>query len=347
MIGSAFALSIVGVVSIYSATYWKGPELWDKQFVSLLLSIPLIIVLRFIDYRFWMRIAPYLYMLSLLLLVGVFILSPSIKGAKRWIYFGDFSFQPSEIGKLTLIFMLARIVEYKRSSWKEFSIFTVGLLLTVIPAGLIAIQPDLGTAVVFIFIFVAVIFISCISLKYLIGLLGLGIVSIPLVWNFLLRDYQKERILTFMDPTKDPLGAGYHIIQSKLAIGSGELFGYGFLNGPQNRLKFIPEQHTDFIFSLIGEEFGFIGALVVISLFIVLFLVGLSIASKSETLGGVIMGVGIISMLCIHMFVNIGMTIGLLPVTGIPLPFISYGRSGLITNMIAIGILSSLRRGET
>jgi len=320
--------------------------LWDKQFLSLLLSIPLVIALRFIDYKFWLRIAPYLYVLSLILLIGVFILSPSIKGAKRWIYFGDFSFQPSEVGKLALILMLARVVEYRRSSWKEFSIFIINIVLTIIPAALISIQPDLGTAVVFIFISVMVIFVSGTSLKYLLGLLGLGIVSIPAIWSFLLRDYQRERILTFLDPTKDPLGAGYHIIQSKLAIGSGELFGYGFLNGPQNRLKFIPEQHTDFIFSLIGEEFGFVGALVVISLFIILFWVGLSIAARSETLGGVIIGVGIVSMLCIHMFVNIGMTIGLLPVTGIPLPFISYGRSGLITNMIAIGILSSLRRSS-
>jgi len=320
--------------------------LWDKQFLSLLLSIPLVIALRFIDYKFWLRIAPYLYVLSLILLIGVFILSPSIKGAKRWIYFGDFSFQPSEVGKLALILMLARVVEYRRSSWKEFSIFIINIVLTIIPAALISIQPDLGTAVVFIFISVMVIFVSGTSLKYLLGLLGLGIVSIPAIWSFLLRDYQRERILTFLDPTKDPLGAGYHIIQSKLAIGSGELFGYGFLNGPQNRLKFIPEQHTDFIFSLIGEEFGFVGALVVILLFIILFWVGLSIAARSETLGGVIIGVGIVSMLCIHMFVNIGMTIGLLPVTGIPLPFISYGRSGLITNMIAIGILSSLRRSS-
>lgn len=270
-----------------------------------------------------------------------------MKGAKRWIYIGDFSFQPSEIGKLALILELGRLIEYRRSHWKESFIFFVSLGLTIIPAGLIAMQPDLGTGVVFIFISVVIIFASGISLRYLLGLLALGVMSIPAIWNFLLRDYQKERILTFIDPTRDPLGAGYHIIQSKLAIGAGKLFGYGFLNGPQNRLKFIPEQHTDFIFSLVGEEFGFIGALVIIILFMVLFLTGLSIASKSESVGGTIIGIGIISMLCIHMFVNIGMTVGLLPVTGIPLPFISYGRSGLITNMIAIGILSSLRRGET
>jgi len=312
----------------------------------LLFSIPLVIVLRFIDYRFWLRVAPYLYGISLILLISTLILSPSIKGAKRWIYIGDFSFQPSELAKLALILELARFIGYKKSRWKEFFILIMSLGLTVIPSGLIAMQPDLGTGVVFIFIFVVIIFISGISLKYILGLAGLGIISIPIAWNFLLRDYQKERILTFIDPSKDPLGAGYHIIQSKLAIGAGELFGYGFLNGPQNRLKFIPEQHTDFIFSLIGEEFGFIGALVVIILFMVLFLTGLSIAFKSESIGGTIIGIGIISMLCIHVFVNIGMTVGLLPVTGISLPFISYGRSGLLTNMIAIGILSSLRRGE-
>lgn len=243
---------------------------------------------------------------------------------------------------MALIIELSTLIDSKRGKWSESSLFMVSLALTSLPFLITALQPDLGTALIFIVIFMSVIFISGLHLKYLIGLITLGVTSIPLVWEYLLRDYQRERILTFIDPTRDPLGAGYHIIQSKLAVGSGGLWGYGLLNGPQNRLKFIPEQHTDFIFSLIGEEFGFIGSLTVILLFMILFVVGLYISFKSDTRSGTLIGVGIIAMLCVHMFINIGMTIGLLPVAGIPLPFISYGRSALIVNMVGIGILSSI-----
>lgn len=327
---------------MYSATYWKGPELWDKQFISVILTIPIVISLRFIDYKIWVKFAPHIYLISLLLLSATLVLAPPIKGAKRWLYIGGLNFQPAELTKLTLILILANLIGDKKNKWSDFPLFMVSLGLTFVPFLITALQPDLGTASVFIVIFMVIIFVSGIKLRYILSLTGLGIVSIPLAWKFLLRDYQRERILTFLDPNRDPLGAGYHIIQSKLAIGSGELFGYGFLNGPQNRLKFIPEQHTDFIFSLIGEEFGFIGSLLIIILFLSLFIIGLYISCKSDTREGLLVGIGIISMLCVHMFVNIGMTIGLLPVTGIPLPFISYGRSGLIVNMIGIGILSSI-----
>ncbi|MGC8972228.1 MAG: rod shape-determining protein RodA, partial [bacterium] len=318
--------------------------LWDKQFISVILTIPIIIILRYIDYKVWLRIAPYFYLISVILLGATLVMASPIKGAKRWLYIGGFSFQPSELAKLALIIELAAIIEHKKGKWRDLTIFTTGLGITLLPFLITALQPDLGTALIFIVIFVSIIFISGLPMKYLESLIVLGLISIPLAWKYLLRDYQKERILTFMDPTRDPLGAGYHIIQSKLAIGSGGLWGYGLLNGPQNRLKFIPEQHTDFIFSIIGEEFGFLGALVVILLFVMLFLVGLYISFKSDTRGGTLIGIGIISALCIHTFINIGMTIGLLPVAGIPLPFISYGRSALIVNMFEIGILSSISR---
>jgi rod shape determining protein RodA len=298
--------------------------------------------LRYIDYRLWLKIAPYFYLISIILLGATLVISSPIKGAKRWLYIGGFRFQPSELAKLALIIELSTLIDSKRGKWSESSLFMVSLALTSLPFLITALQPDLGTALIFIVIFMSVIFISGLHLKYLIGLIALGVTSIPLVWEYLLRDYQRERILTFIDPTRDPLGAGYHIIQSKLAVGSGGLWGYGLLNGPQNRLKFIPEQHTDFIFSLIGEEFGFIGSLTVILLFMILFVVGLYISFKSDTRSGTLIGVGIIAMLCVHMFINIGMTIGLLPVAGIPLPFISYGRSALIVNMVGIGILSSI-----
>jgi len=306
------------------------------------LTIPIIILLRYIDYRLWLKIAPYFYLISIILLGATLVISSPIKGAKRWLYIGGFRFQPSELAKLALIIELSTLIDSKRGKWSESSLFMVSLALTSLPFLITALQPDLGTALIFIVIFMSVIFISGLHLKYLIGLITLGVTSIPLVWEYLLRDYQRERILTFIDPTRDPLGAGYHIIQSKLAVGSGGLWGYGLLNGPQNRLKFIPEQHTDFIFSLIGEEFGFIGSLTVILLFMILFVVGLYISFKSDTRSGTLIGVGIIAMLCVHMFINIGMTIGLLPVAGIPLPFISYGRSALIVNMVGIGILSSI-----
>lgn len=308
------------------------------------MCIPIVILLRYIDYKILIKFAPYIYIISLILLTATLILAAPIKGAKRWLYIGGVNIQPSELVKLALILVLAYLIENKKDKWNDFYLFMTCLILTLIPFLITALQPDLGTAVVFLVIFLMIIFISGVRMRYIISLLGLGIVSIPLVWEYFLRDYQKERILIFLDPSKDPLGAGYHIIQSKLAIGSGELFGYGFLNGPQNRLKFIPEQYTDFIFSLIGEEFGFVGSLIVIILFLSLFIVGLYISCKSDSKAGLLVGIGIISTFCIHMFVNIGMTIGLLPVTGIPLPFISYGRSGLIVNMISIGILSSISK---
>lgn len=332
------------MIAVYSATYWKGPDLWDKQFVSVILTIPIVILLRYIDYKVWLKVAPYFYLISIVLLGATLVIASPIKGARRWLYIGGFGFQPSELAKLALIIELSSIIENKRGKWKDLTVFITSLGITLLPFFITALQPDLGTALIFIVIFISIIFISGLPMKYLGGLTVLGLTSIPLAWKYLLRDYQRERILTFMDPTRDPLGAGYHIIQSKLAIGSGGLWGYGLLNGPQNRLKFIPEQHTDFIFSLIGEEFGFIGALLVVLLFIMLLLVGLYISFKSDTKGGTLIGVGIISTLCIHMFTNIGMTIGLLPVAGIPLPFISYGRSALVVNMFEIGILSSMSK---
>ncbi|HPO81911.1 MAG TPA: rod shape-determining protein RodA [bacterium] len=340
----AFILSGIGIIAIYSATYWKGPDLWDKQFISVLLTIPVVIIFRYIDYKILVRFAPYIYLVSLLFLGATLVLASPVKGARRWLYIGGFNFQPSELIKLALILVLADLIEAKKGEWSELFLFITCLGLTLIPFLITAMQPDLGTAVILMVIFMVTIFVSQIRIRYIIFLIGLGITSIPLAWKYLLMDYQKERILTFLNPNRDPLGAGYHIIQSKLAIGSGGLLGYGFLNGPQNRLKFIPEQHTDFIFSLIGEEFGFIGSLLVIILFLFLFTVGLYISSRSDTKAGLLMGVGIISMLCVHVFINIGMTIGLLPVTGIPLPFISYGRSGLMVNMMGIGILSSISK---
>ncbi|MBC7319517.1 rod shape-determining protein RodA [bacterium] len=329
-------------MAVYSATYWKGPELWDKQFFSLILTIPIVVFLRYIDYKLWLKIAPYFYLISVVLLGATLVIASPIKGAKRWLYIGGFNFQPSELAKLALILELSALISSKKKEWNNLVLFIVCLGITLLPFLITALQPDLGTALIFLFIFVCIIFLSGLHIKYLLSLAILGLVSIPLAWEYLLKDYQRERIFTFLEPTRDPLGAGYHIIQSRLAIGSGGIFGYGFLNGPQNRLKFIPEQHTDFIFSLIGEEFGFIGAVIVVTLFMVLFVLGLYISFKSDTESGTLIGVGIISMLCIHMFVNIGMTIGLLPVAGIPLPFISYGRSSLIVNMIGIGILSSI-----
>lgn len=303
--------------------------------------------MRYIDYKILVRFAPYIYAVSLILLVATLLLATPIKGAKRWLYMGGFNIQSSELVKLSLILILSYLIERKKDKWHDLFLFIICLLLTLIPFLLTALQPDLGTAVIFLVIFLTIVFISGIRMRYIASLTLLGVVSIPLAWRYLLRDYQRERLLIFLDPRRDPLGAGYHIIQSKLAIGSGELFGYGLLNGPQNRLKFIPEQHTDFIFSLIGEEFGFVGSLIVIVLFLSLFMLGLYISSKSDSKAGLLIGVGVIATFCIHMFVNIGMTIGLLPVTGIPLPFISYGRSGLIVNMIGIGILSSISKRRT
>jgi rod shape determining protein RodA len=291
------------------------------------------------DFRIWNNFAYLFYILAILSLIIVDLLGIIKFGAQRWIDVYFFTFQPSEPMKLTLILALARyysmlspieVNQLRSHAWPIF--------MTFIPAALVFRQPDLGTAVLLIIIGCSMMFLSGFPLKIFLITIGSCVVLCPLGW-FCLRNYQKNRILTFLDPNRDPLGMGYHILQSKIAIGSGHLFGRGFLQGTQGKLNFLPEKNTDFIFTTIAEEFGFLGALLVIFLFFCICCYFFWVADESRFKFAKVTCYGLGIFMFIHVFVNVSMVMGLLPVVGIPLPFLSYGGSSMISFMISCGLV--------
>jgi rod shape determining protein RodA len=326
-------------------------EVFNKQLMWALLGLLLLFVMSRIDYhRLSFLIMP-LYASSILSLGFVLMMGRVIKGAQRWISFGEISFQPSELGKFALILLLARYFSKKnitdvRQTIRISNIFRAIVLplgLTLFLTGLVLVQPDLGTAIVYLFIFFSIALIAEVPLRYLVSLCVLGVLSFPLFWHFL-KDYQKSRLLVFLNPNIDPLGAGYTVIQSKIAIGSGRLLGKGWMSGTQSQLNFLPERHTDFIFSVLGEEWGFLGGLVLLVLFGVLILSILRVAELAKDSFGRLLATGVAAVLFFHVFINVAMNLGVCPVVGIPLPFISYGGSSLLFNIVAIGITLNIAR---
>jgi rod shape determining protein RodA len=323
-----------------------GTPLYIKQIFWLLISLAVMMVIAFTEYRFYSDFAYIVYMSALILLIGVLVYGMVTSGAQRWVRIGSISFQPSEFIKLSFILVMARFF-HRPPSREGYSLKDLPLpfVLLLLPMGLILRQPDLGTAIILLLVFFSILIFVKIRWSTLltIGLVGAAIV--PLCWNFL-KEYQKRRILTFFNPELDPLGAGYHIIQSKIAVGSGGILGKGILKGTQCRLGFLPEQQTDFIFSALGEEWGLIGSLIIVGLYFILILWGLRIAVQSKDRFGAILSFGVVAMLFWHIFINIGMVLGVMPVVGIPLPLLSYGGSFLVSTFIGIGLLLnvSMRR---
>jgi len=298
------------------------------------------------NYKLLDRWAHATYVIGIILLVCVLLFGRYFGGAKRWLVLGPVSFQPSELAKIAVIVSLARY--YSRlANPVGFTLreLATPLIITLVPFFLIVRQPDLGTAMLVALIAGSMTAFVKIERRSLLYVMASCTVTVPLVW-FFLKGYQKRRILTFLNPDRDPLGAGYHIIQSKIAIGSGMISGKGFLKGTQNALSFLPEQHTDFIFSVLAEEWGFGGSLVLLFLFLMLIFWGLNIAYRCRDPFGTILSVGISAMIFWQVFINIGMAMGLMPVVGVPLPFISYGGSSIVTMMICVGLLInvSMRR---
>jgi rod shape determining protein RodA len=265
-----------------------------------------------------------------------------VNGARRWLHIGVTRFQPSEMMKLALPLMLAWYFHKNESTLRVRDYFIAGILLLV-PFGLILRQPDLGTAALVGAAGFFVIFFAGMSWKVIGGIVGAGAAALPLLWGFM-HDYQRRRILTLLDPSTDPLGAGYHIIQSTIAVGSGGLAGKGWLNGTQAHLEFIPERHTDFIFAVFSEEFGLIGNITLLVLYTLLIARGLMIATNAATLFGRLLAASIALQFFVYAFVNMGMVSGILPVVGVPLPFLSYGGTALLTLFIGAGILMSIQR---
>jgi len=338
-------LVIIGLFAIYSAAASSDEVEFGRQLLWLAISIPVCVVVTLIDYDTLAKISPILYGVILLTL-GAVLFTESRNGASSWFEIGNILVQPSEIAKIIVITFLALVISrMKRRGDKEISRPTRLLLLIIIfaiPTGLIALQPDYGTAGAFIFAFILMLYTGGISKKWIIAAIILVAIAAPLAYVYVLPEHAKTRIQTFLDPDSDPRGAGYNVTQSKLAIGSGQLFGMGYLKGNQTQLGFLYPKSSDFIFSVIGEEMGFIIAATVIILYVILITRTLKVAKTAKDSLRSMIAAGIAGVFLFHMMENIGMTMGLLPITGIPLPFVSYGGSSLISNFIMIGLLLNI-----
>ena len=334
-------LTILSVVIISSATHATSPEgsfrtarMQVMWFLAGLVAMFFVISIDYHSFAHWSNV---IYVINILVLLLVLFSGEEGGGAQRWIGIGSFRLQPSEFAKLALVITLSRHLEKKKSLNTLQDLLTVFLHMAVTMM-LIARQPDLGTALVLVAMTFGMMFIAGISYKMLAGIISAGILSLPLFWQ-ILKPYQRDRILVFFNPYLDPLGKGYHVIQSKIAIGSGKLFGKGLYQGTQSQLDFLPVKHTDFIFAVLGEELGFVGGVILISLYFMLLYYSIRVAFKARDLLGTYMVVGVISMWAFQILVNIGMNVGIMPVTGIPLPFMSYGGSSFIMNMMAAGLV--------
>lgn len=335
----------VSLCIIGSATHInKGAINYDfvaKQGAAFVFNLMIVLFFCRYDYTKLKRFAKPLYVINLLMLAAVMFVGTSALGAQRWIQLGPITLQPSEFSKLIMIICTAALLSDRVGQLNTLkSILPIGLFVGI-PFLLVLKQPDLGTSLVFMALSFGMLFVARIKGSLLRNIFLAGVLLAPIGWHFL-KDYQKSRISVFLNPNADPFGAGYHIIQSKIAIGSGMLFGKGLFQGTQSQLNFLPENHTDFIFSVIGEELGFLGCLFVLFLYFVLVYRALMTAKDCKDSFGMLLATGITSMWAFQILVNVGMTCGIMPVTGIPLPFMSYGVSALTTNMMALGIMLSI-----
>ena len=338
---------LMSLIIIGSATHINTPgeeRYWfvARQGLFAVVNLAMAAFLMNFDYKMLQGYGNKLYIFNLIMLLAVMLVGQSALGAQRWISIGPISIQPSEFSKLIMIVSLAGMLEEKVGKLNTLEELIPVAAYVGLPFLLVLKQPDLGTSLVFMAIFFGMVFVCGIRLRLLGGRFAAGIAMMPLLWHFL-KDYQKMRIMVFMDPNVDPLGSGYHIIQSKIAIGSGMLWGKGLFEGTQSQLNFLPENHTDFIFAVVGEELGFIGVVCLLLLYMVVLWRGIQIAKDASDMFGRLLAVGITSMLAFHVLVNVGMTLGIMPVTGIPLPLMSYGVSSLTTNIMAVAILINIQ----
>ena len=333
------ALSLVGYVALYSAGD-QNMDLMIRRSIHLATALAVMFAIAQIAPARLSGASLWFYLVSLGLLVMVLFFGEMGKGAQRWLGLGPFRFQPSELMKLALPMVIALHLSKHTPPPSAGKVFTV-LLFIIVPVLLVAKQPDLGTALLIAVSGFAVLFIAGISWKLLAGFAVVALSSAPVIWS-VMHDYQKKRVLTFLNPEQDPLGSGYHIIQSKIAIGSGGLYGKGWLNGTQSHLEFLPERSTDFIFAVFCEEFGLLGVLVLVSLYLFIIARGLYISLLAQHLYGKLLGVGVIAGFFVYIAVNMGMVSGQLPVVGIPLPLISHGGTSMMTIMAGFGILMAV-----
>ncbi len=343
-------LAAIGVINLISASPEQTggiPQTAWRQLMWTGIGLAALLVALAPDYRNLERLAWPIYLGCIALLVAVLVTAPIIGGSQRWLVYGSFRLQPSELTKLAMLLLFARMLA-RRSSPDEIGLTDlVGpALLIAVPAVLVLRQPDLGTTLLILIVPGTYLLVARVRLLSLVSLGAAGVAAAATGWLFYLHDYQKERVLTFLNPERDPLGAAYHAIQSRIAVGSGGLFGKGFLRGPQSQLDFLPEQQTDFVFSVLAEEWGFVGAAAVLLLYLGIMIRGLMIAHASKDQFGAYLAVGVVALFFWAGAINVGMVLGVLPVVGVPLPLLSYGGSSLLTCMIAMGLLMnvSMRR---
>ncbi len=334
-----FAITGYGLLVLYSAS-GGSEKMFTNRVMQVSLGLGVMFVMAMIPPRTYKQISPYLYAVTIVMLVMVDVFGETSKGAQRWLNLGFVRFQPSEIAKLAVPLMVATFLS-NRPLPPNFRDTAIALAIIVFPTLLVAAQPDLGTSILVCAAGIFVLFLAGLSWK----LISAGVVFlagfIPIMWFFLMHDYQKTRVMTLIDPEKDPLGAGYHIIQSKIAIGSGGLHGKGWMDGTQSQLEFLPEPHTDFIFAVLSEELGMIGVLILLGIYLFIIARGLMLGAKSDNAFGRILSGGTALLFFVYVFVNIGMVSGILPVVGVPLPLFSYGGTSYVTLMAAFGLMMS------
>jgi len=332
----------VGVAMLYSAANGSMDPWASRQAARFGVGLVVMILVALVDVRIWMRYAYALYMITLVLLVLVEISGTIGMGAQRWISLGYFNLQPSELMKITLVLALARyfhggsIEDVDRPTY-----LIIPLLMIALPSALVLRQPDLGTTLMLVMASGAIFFVAGIRIWKFAAVLLSGIAAMPVAWQFL-RDYQKQRVLTFLNPESDPLGAGYHIIQSKIALGSGGMLGKGFMQGTQGHLRFLPEMQTDFIFTMLAEEFGMMGGIGLLGLYGLILVYGVALSLRCRNQFGRLLGMGVTTTFFLYVFINIAMVMGLIPVVGVPLPLISYGGTAMMTLLIGFGLLMSV-----
>lgn len=344
----ATAFAVIGLVNLYSSSYHAGLVTFKKQLIWVIVGFCAMIATSFVNYNLLNRYALHIFFFSAIVLISVFFIGKEVYGSKSWISLGPFTIQPSEFAKIAIILVLSRFYhnDFEDSPFSLRDLIKP-IIFTLIIFILVLFQPDLGTSIIILLISGSLFLFMGIKRKsLLLILITILALSFP-TWNFFLKGYQKERIVSFIDPSIDPLGTGYNSIQSQIAVGSGQLFGKGYMSGSQSQLRFIPAQQTDFAFSVLAEEWGFLGSALTLFIYFLLILSVLDTASSAKDKFSMLVALGIASLFFWHTIINIGMVLGLLPVVGVPLLLFSYGGSSILTSFICIGIVIGIKMRQT
>lgn len=342
--GTALVLATIGCLLVYSATFFTEPNLttFKKQMLWVVIGLVLAIIIMMIDYHILFDVAPILYGIGIVLLIYLLVWGRVTANVNSWIHIAGFQFQPSEFMKVFTALMLARFFDSNDRAYLDFRSFMIAMGIIGLPVALIIVQPDFGTAAAFFPLVAVAMFFGGIRPRVWLAMILAVVVSLPLAWAFFLKPYQKERVVIFLNPERDPRGDGYQMIQAKIAIGSGGIHGKGFTQGTQGKLGFVPEHHTDFIFSVLGEEWGFVGVIVVLGLYLYFVFQALTFAKHARDRGGTFLVICLTMFFVFHILINVSMQIGILPTTGIPLPLISYGGSSTMMFFMAIGLIANV-----